>query len=40
MSIEEAYNYTSKVMAENMLEKDSHEGINAFLEKRKPHWDN
>ena len=40
MSLEEAYNYTSTVMIENMLEKDSEEGINAFLEKRQPIWDN
>jgi len=40
MSLEEAYNYTSTVMIENMLEKDSEEGISAFLEKRKPIWDN
>ena len=39
MSLEDAYNYTSTVMIENMLEKDSEEGINAFLEKRKPIWD-
>ena len=26
-------------MIENMLEKDSEEGISAFLEKRKPIWD-
>ncbi len=38
MSIEDAYNYTTKVMIENMLEKDSEEGITAFLEKRKPIW--
>ncbi len=40
MSLEDAYNYTSTVMVENMLEKDSEEGISAFLEKRKPIWDN
>ena len=40
MSIEEAYNYTSAVMVENMLKNDSKEGINAFLEKRKPNWGN
>tara|TARA_Y100000590_G_scaffold366101_1_gene425288 strand:+ start:796 stop:1587 length:792 start_codon:yes stop_codon:yes gene_type:complete len=40
MSLEEAYNYTSKVMIKNMLEKDSEEGIKAFLEKREPNWDN
>ena len=39
MSIEEAYNYTSNVMVKNMLTTDSQEGINAFLEKRKPNWD-
>ena len=40
MSLEDAYNYTSKVMMENMLEREAEEGINAFLEKRKPNWDN
>ena len=40
MSLEDAYNYTSTVMIENMLEKDSEEGISAFLEKRTPIWDN
>ena len=38
MLLEEAYRYTSKVMTENMLEKDSKEGISAFLEKRFPNW--
>ena len=38
MSLEDAYNYTSKIMAENMLNKDSEEGISAFLEKRIPNW--
>ena len=38
MSLEDAYKYTSSVMVDNMLEKDSEEGINAFLEKRKPSW--
>ena len=27
-------------MAQNMLEKDAKEGIEAFLEKREPKWDN
>ncbi len=40
MSLEDAYIYTSSVMVENMLENDSEEGISAFLEKRKPKWDN
>ena len=39
MSLEDAYNYTSSVMIENMLENDSEEGISAFLEKRKPIWE-
>ena len=38
MILEEAYNYTSSVMTENMLDSDADEGINAFLEKRKPNW--
>ena len=36
MSLKEAYDYTSKIMTENMLHKDSEEGIAAFLEKRSP----
>jgi len=39
MTIEEAYNYTSSVMIDNMLNGDSEEGINAFIEKRKPTWE-
>ena len=38
MSLKEAYDYTSKIMTENMLHKDSEEGIAAFLEKRSPNW--
>ena len=40
MPLEEAYEYTSKVMSENMLALDAREGISAFLEKRKPNWKN
>ena len=40
LPIEKAYKYTSEVMAQNMLEKDAKEGIEAFLEKREPKWDN
>ena len=40
MSLRKAYNYTSKVMAKNMLALDAKEGISAFLEKRKPIWKN
>jgi len=27
------------VMVENMLERDAEEGINAFIEKREPVWE-
>ena len=33
-----AYAHTARVMAENMLWRDTDEGINAFLEKRAPDW--
>jgi len=33
-----AYEYTSKVMVENMLKEDAKEGIGAFIEKRTPKW--
>ena len=38
MSLSEAYEYASKVMVENMLKNDAREGINAFIEKRHPKW--
>jgi len=34
----EAYAYTSEVMTTNMLARDAEEGIDAFVEKRKPEW--
>ena len=40
MSLEDAYDFTSQIMTENMLSEDSEEGINAFLEKRQPNWKN
>ena len=40
LPIEKAYKYTSEVMAQNMLKKDAKEGIEAFLEKREPKWEN
>ena len=40
MPLNRAYNYTSKVMAENAMYLDAKEGISAFLEKRKPNWKN
>ena len=38
MSLSEAYDYASNVMVQNMLKLDAEEGINAFLEKRAPYW--
>ena|SRR5271166_4324746 len=33
-----AYKYAKEVMVSNALMADAHEGITAFLEKRKAHW--
>ncbi len=38
LSTAEAYAYTSAVMVENMMVRDTDEGITAFLEKRAPDW--
>jgi enoyl-CoA hydratase/carnithine racemase len=38
MSLEEAYAYAGNVMACNMMAEDAAEGIDAFIEKRKPVW--
>ena len=38
LGLAEAYTYASKVMAENMMALDAAEGIDAFLQKRKPEW--
>jgi enoyl-CoA hydratase/carnithine racemase len=38
MGLAEAYEYTARVMVENMLARDAEEGIGAFIEKRKPEW--
>ena len=38
MALGNAYAYASKVMVDNMLKHDAEEGINAFVEKRKPEW--
>ena len=35
-----AYQEAAEVMVHNMMERDAKEGINAFLEKRDPKWDN
>ena len=38
MGLADAYSYTSEVMAENMLYRDTENGISAFLNKQKPRW--
>nr|WP_275260226.1 enoyl-CoA hydratase [Gemmobacter caeruleus] len=38
MGLAEAYAHTAAVMQENMLWRDTAEGIQAFLEKRHPDW--
>lgn len=38
MPLSEAYDYTARVMVENMLARDAEEGIGAFLGKRAPEW--
>jgi enoyl-CoA hydratase/carnithine racemase len=38
LDLEEAYDYAGEVMAGNMMEDDTREGIRAFLEKRAPKW--
>ena len=40
MPISKAYKYTSEIMTKNAMELDAEEGISAFLEKRKPRWQN
>jgi enoyl-CoA hydratase/carnithine racemase len=38
MSLADAYAYTAEVMTENMMARDAEEGIDAFIEKREPKW--
>lgn len=38
MPLDQAYAFAGDVMVENMLWRDTDEGINAFLEKRPPDW--
>ena len=38
LDLSEAYKFTSKVMEENIKKNDAIEGIEAFLNKRKPNW--
>ncbi len=39
MGLEEAYAYTGANMAENMLFRETEQGVAAFLDKRKPEWE-
>jgi enoyl-CoA hydratase/carnithine racemase len=39
MTLADAYRYASDVMVENMLKHDAEEGIDAFIEKREPNWE-
>jgi len=38
LGLDAAYAHTGAVMVENMLDRDTDEGINAFLQKREPDW--
>jgi len=38
LGLAEAYSYAAEVMTRNMLARDGAEGIDAFLEKRPPVW--
>ncbi len=38
LPLDKAYDMTGAVMVENMLERDTDEGVSAFLEKRPPDW--
>lgn len=39
MTLEDAYAFAGANMAENMLFRETEQGIAAFLDKRKPEWD-
>lgn len=39
MPIDEAYAYTSDVIVENLMQRDTIEGMAAFVEKRAPDWE-
>ena len=39
MSLKDAYDYTGAVMAENMMFEQTKKGINRFLDKKTPEWD-
>ena len=39
MNLKDAYDYTGTVMAENMMLEQTKKGINFFLDKKTPEWD-
>ena len=39
MSVKDAYDYTGVVMAENMMFEQTKKGIDLFLDKKTPEWD-
>ncbi len=39
LGLKDAYRYAAEVMVENMLARDAEEGIDAFVEKRQPKWE-
>jgi len=39
LGLKDAYRYAAQVMVENMLARDAEEGIDAFVEKREPKWE-
>ena len=39
MNVKDAYDYTGAVMAENMMFEQTKKGINLFLDKKTPEWD-
>ena len=39
MNVQDAYDYTGSVMAENMMFEQTKKGINLFLDKKTPEWD-
>lgn len=39
MNLADAYRFAAEVMTENMMARDAEEGICAFIDKRKPTWE-
>src|SRR5262249_3528951 len=39
MSLADAYRYVSEIMVENLMARDAEEGLNAFIAKREPKWE-